>query len=108
MIGLQGQFLAILAISLRWPWACTAAELTMTKEPSFKALRSCAQVCVAAPFGSLPVELDCDYPYQNECLCREDLAGVASKYLSSCVPRQCTVGPAEADLSSMMSIYNSY
>lgn len=63
---------------------------------------------MAAPFGSLPEKLDCKYPYQNECLCRVDLAGEASKYLTSCVVKDCTVGPPDADVSSMMSNYNSY
>jgi len=101
--------LAILAAALlQWPSASTAVKFTMTNEPAFEAMRKCAQVCVAAPFGSLPEKLDCKYPYQNECLCRVDLAGEASKYLTSCVVKDCTVGPPDADVSSMMSNYNSY
>lgn len=80
----------------------------MSDEPTFEAMRKCAKGCVTAPFGSLPEKLDCSYPYQNECLCRVDLAGVASKYLTSCVLKGCTAGPADADVSSVMGIYNSY
>jgi len=108
MAKFHGYILAIVAVALQWPSASTAAKFTMTDIPTFESMRNCAQICVTAPFGSLPVTLGCNYPYQNECVCRVDLAGVASNYLSSCVPSQCTVGPADADMSSMMSIYNSY
>jgi hypothetical protein len=105
---LQQRLTAALAvILLQWASLSMAAVFTMSKEPAFEVIRVCAKACVTAPFGSLPEKLDCSYPYQNECVCRVDLAGMASKYLTSCVSR-CTAGPVEGDLSTMMSVYNSY
>lgn len=44
----------------------------------------------------------------NNCYCRSDLQSVATSYLSSCVDKGCTVGDSSIDVSSAISIYDSY
>ncbi|KAK5657971.1 hypothetical protein OQA88_2524 [Cercophora sp. LCS_1] len=86
-----------------------ATLVSIRSEPAYKAMRECARDCLVWN-GSVDLigELGCVYPYQNECLCRTDLASVASKHLSSCGTTYCTVGPPEGDISMAISVYNSY
>ncbi len=78
-----------------------ATLVSIRSEPAFKAVRECARDCLVWN-GSIDLigELGCAYPYQNECLCRTDLALAASKQLSSCGETYCTVGPASGDVST--------
>jgi hypothetical protein len=48
------------------------------------------------------------YPAKDDCFCRSDLQTVAQNYLSTCVLSHCTVGDSSIDMSSAVSIYNSY
>ena len=86
-----------------------ATVVSIRDEPAFKAMRECARDCLVWN-GSIDLigELGCVYPYQNECLCRPDLASAASKHLSTCGSAYCTVGPASVDISTAIGLYNSY
>jgi hypothetical protein len=73
----------------------------------FGYLRVCAQGCLGlGPYSYLPAVLDCPSPILNACVCRTDLASSASSALTSCVNQGCSSNPA--DVSSVVSLYNSY
>lgn len=101
--------LALLLTTLLHHHLALATLVSIRSEPAFKAMRECARDCLVWN-GSTDLigELGCVYPYQNECLCRTDLASVASKHLSSCGDTYCTVGPASGDISTAIGLYNSY
>lgn len=83
--------------------------VSVREETAFKAQRECARDCFAwNGSGDLIGLFGCRYPYQNECLCRTDLAPAATKHFSTCMDARCTVGPATGDISTAISIYNSY
>ena len=98
--------LALLSIHLH---LALATLVSIRSEPAFKAMRECARDCLVWN-GSIDLigELGCVYPYQNECLCRTDLASAASKHLSTCGETYCTVGPPSGDISTAIGLYNSY
>ncbi|KAK4183935.1 hypothetical protein QBC35DRAFT_541629 [Podospora australis] len=85
-----------------------ATSASIRSEPAFKAMRGCARECLAwNNNGDLYSLFDCEYPQQNECLCRTDLASAASKHLSTCCSSLCTPGPATGDIVTAISVYNS-
>jgi len=79
-----------------------------------------AQSCFAYNFAGCSTDalggaLGCHAPLcspqwaaTNNCYCRTDLQSVATSYLSSCVDKGCTVGDFSIDVSSAISIYDSY
>ena len=99
----------LLLLQAASPAQATGGVVSIRDELPFKALRECAADCLVwNSSGDLIGKLGCKYPYQNDCLCRADLGGVATKHLSSCGTTRCTVGPPDGDISSALSIYNSY
>ena len=71
-----------------------------------------AHACVQNAVYYVKDTLGCPYDsksggYLNACYCRADTQGNARGYLSSVIPKSCTVG-AEADLSTALQIYDSY
>jgi hypothetical protein len=56
--------------------------------------------------------LGCDSNYclyaSNECYCRADHQPVAVSYLNSCVSKSCTVGNAQIDINSAVTVYDGY
>ncbi|KAK0638940.1 hypothetical protein B0T16DRAFT_462661 [Cercophora newfieldiana] len=101
--------LLLLATAMVQVQLALATVVSIRDEPAFKAMRECARDCLVWN-GSIDLigELGCVYPYQNECLCRPDLASAASKHLSTCGSTYCTVGPASGDISTAIGLYNSY
>ncbi|KAK4164075.1 hypothetical protein QBC43DRAFT_353770 [Cladorrhinum sp. PSN259] len=86
-----------------------ANVVSVASENPFKAMRECARDCFLwNGSGDLIGLFGCRYPYQNECLCRTDLAPAATKHLSTCCDARCTVGPATGDIATAISVYNSY
>ncbi|KAK4451277.1 hypothetical protein QBC34DRAFT_458925 [Podospora aff. communis PSN243] len=102
-------WLLLLATAMVQIQLTLATVVSIRDEPAFKAMRECARDCLVWN-GSIDLigELGCVYPYQNECLCRPDLASAASKHLSTCGSTYCTVGPASGDISTAIGLYNSY
>ncbi|KAK3994300.1 hypothetical protein QBC44DRAFT_392820 [Cladorrhinum sp. PSN332] len=101
----------LLAVTLLSNLSTTLAAdaVSVRDEKAFKAMRECARTCfVSNGSGDLIGQFGCRWPYQNDCLCRTDLAPAASKYLSTCCDAYCTVGPATGDISTVISLYNSY
>jgi hypothetical protein len=101
--------LLLLAMAMVQVQLALATVVSIRDGPAFKAMRECARGCLVWN-GSIDLigELGCVYPYQNECLCRPDLASAASKHLSTCGSAYCTVGPASVDISTAIGLYNSY
>lgn len=100
----------VVALALLANLALAADTVSIQSEDGYKVLRSCAQKCVAY-FGlnDLQSKLGCGgNPFQNECLCRTDLASAANKHLSTCCDAACTVGPSNGDITSAISVYDSY
>ena len=102
-------FTALAVLSLHVYPALAGSAVSIRSEDGFKAMRECARDCLAFNgSGDLLGKFGCGYPQQNDCLCRTDLASAASKHLSTCCVGRCTVGPAEGDISTAVSIYQSY
>jgi hypothetical protein len=81
--------------------------VTISDENNYKNLRKCAQPCVTDSIGTdLFNVLSCASPYQNSCLCREDLAPIVSSWLSKCINSGCT--PATVDIAQAISVYGDY
>lgn len=109
MSRMMSTSLLLLATAMIQTQLALATVVSIRDEPAFKAMRECARDCLVWN-GSIDLigELGCVYPYQNECLCRPDLAPAASKHLSTCGSTYCTVGPASGDISTAIGLYNSY
>ncbi|KAK4223415.1 hypothetical protein QBC38DRAFT_487707 [Podospora fimiseda] len=102
-------FRLLLAITILSHLSRAANIVSVGQENAFKAMRECARDCFAwNGSGDLIGLFGCKYPYQNECLCRTDLAPAASKHLTTCLDARCTVGPATGDIATAISVYNSY
>jgi len=74
-------------------------------------LRECAQDCIwhRGNVDDLVASgLGCPSPWMNECMCRVDLATVASSFLTSCCSSRCTVGSPNGDITAAVGVYNSY
>jgi hypothetical protein len=88
-----------------------ASSVTIISENGYKQLRQCAQFCVwhAGAVDDLMAEgLGCTSPWVNDCLCRLDLAPIASSFVSKCCSSRCTIGSADGDVSSAIGVYNTY
>lgn len=102
-------FSALVVLSLHMHLVLAATVVSIRSEDSFKAMRECARDCMAwNGSGDLLGKFGCNYPAPNDCLCRTDLAAAATKHLSTCCAGKCTVGPAEGDISTAISVYQSY
>jgi len=103
------RLLLAVVVLLHFSSTLAANVVSVREETAFKAQRECARDCFAwNGSGDLIGLFGCRYPYQNECLCRTDLAPAATKHFSTCMDARCTVGPATGDISTAISIYNSY
>jgi hypothetical protein len=81
--------------------------VTLTDEKNYEILRTCARPCVTNSFSTdLFTVLNCAYPNQDSCLCREDLAPIVSSWLSKCINSFCT--PATVDIAQALSVYGDY
>jgi hypothetical protein len=93
---------------------------TLISQDIFSSQKPCAQGCFVGDFGGCGIDgvanaIGCNYNYcgntigaTNGCYCRTDLQSVAQSYVSSCVKSKCTVGDSDIDISSAVSIYDSY
>lgn len=107
LVGL-GLLLASLVLQAQ-PGQAAGGPLSVRDEAAFKAQRECGRDCMVFN-GSIDLigKFGCAWPYQNDCFCRADLGVAATKHFSSCGTARCTVGPSDGDISTMISIYNSY
>jgi hypothetical protein len=91
----------------------SAALLSIESFTAYSTARVCVQDCLYAglPGGgaALPNALQCaDFfgPPYNDCVCRADLWGTVSSFLTSCANKFCTGDTA--DINSAVSIYTAY
>jgi hypothetical protein len=85
------------------PGSCRA--YTISQESVYKGMRGCAMSCLSFSLG---IKFGCGFPLENECVCRTDLIEAATKHFSSCASKDCTVGPPEGDISTIISVHRSY
>jgi len=97
-----------------------ATTQSIVSDASFQAIDLCAQNCfqtwVAGCWNPLlDIYLQCvaeATPYctmaSNDCYCRADHQPVAESYLSSCISKSCTVGNAQIDVNSAITVYEGY
>lgn len=101
----------VTAVLLTWfllllPHHPTSSQsLSITNEAGYTSLRSCGRPCFSG-FLDLPDNLQCAYPYQNSCVCRQDLAPAASAFITSCVNSRCD--SVTVDLNQAVSLFDGY
>ncbi|KAK0669845.1 hypothetical protein QBC41DRAFT_336507 [Cercophora samala] len=90
--------------------ACAApSAFTITDEPDYSILRTCGKDCLWSDINYwVGGTLQCGSPYVNDCLCRVEFAPLISSHASSCIETLCTVGPVDGEISSFLSLYNTY
>jgi hypothetical protein len=108
-----GIFLSSLILFSLYPTSLLAAveTITIASEPAYASLRGCARGCLWERYYNNVVDegLGCAAPWPNACLCRLDLAPQASRYITSCCSKYCTVGNAAGgDIASAVGLYESY
>lgn len=86
------------------PALAASPTVSVRSEAAYSAMRGCARTCIGSALMS---KFDCAWPYYNECMCRTDLAKMATSHFSSCCSSICT-GPAEVDISGANQLYYSY
>jgi hypothetical protein len=120
-LSLQVLFALLLALLPRI-LAQDAATQTQTlwSQDIYSSQKPCAQQCFLGNFAGCGIDqvaqaMGCGYNYcgnaigaTNGCYCRTDLQSVAQSYVSQCVKTRCTIGNSEIDISSAVSIYDSY
>lgn len=87
-----------------------AATLSIQKDPSYGALKSCAQTCVDKNSNNNDLEghLKCgDLKILDSCFCGLDNRPKASAFLSSCIVTRCKY-TAAAELTSVYGVYDGY
>ncbi|KAK4096063.1 hypothetical protein N658DRAFT_64756 [Parathielavia hyrcaniae] len=103
----------LLLLFLLLPSHPVAAEapptFSLQNQPEFNLLSGCGKECL---YGSSNVwiggRLGCSGPYTNDCMCRVDKAAAISSYASECNSRLCTHGDVQEDITTFLSLYNSY
>lgn len=103
--------LVLLLSLLLAPFAATDATVSLGGQSGYSSQRSCAGDCFTGflnPAGwAIATLLSCQTsPIYNDCMCRQDLQGSATSFLSSCVSSRCDGDPL--DISSAVSIYTAY
>jgi hypothetical protein len=86
-----------------------AATLSIQKDPSYAALKSCAQTCVDKNSSNKDLEghLKCgDLKILDSCFCGADNRPEASAFLSSCIVTRCKYTAAE--VTSVYQVYDGY
>ena len=93
---------------------------TLWSQDIYSSQKPCAQQCFLGDFGGCGIDqiayqIGCNFNEcsdkfgaTNGCYCRTDLQSVAQSYVSQCVKTRCTIGDSEIDISSAVSIYDSY
>jgi hypothetical protein len=109
-----------LLLILTKPTVAQATTQSIASDASWQAIDLCAQDCfqtwVAGCWApALDIFLQCvgvATPFctyaSNDCYCRADHQPVAVSYLSSCVSKSCTVGDAQIDVNSAITVYDGY
>jgi hypothetical protein len=106
-----------LLLILTKPTVAQATTQSIASDTAWQAMDPCARACfqtwVAGCWApALDGILGCDSNYclyaSNDCYCRADHQPVAVSYLSSCVSKSCTVGDAQIDVNSAVTVYDGY
>src|ERR1700753_814000 len=91
---------------------CKAIQtVTIFNYPSFRALQPCAKECLwhlGEMDDLMAAGLGCTAPWVNDCLCRTDLAIVASDFVTSCCSKRCTISSPASDIAAAVAVYHSY
>ncbi|KAH7141082.1 hypothetical protein EDB81DRAFT_900732 [Dactylonectria macrodidyma] len=88
--------------------AAAPATFTIDSEPDYDNQRRCGKACMWEGNYWIGGRLGCDNPAVNDCMCRTNLASAISSYATSCLETLCTVGDPDSDISTFLSLYNSY
>jgi len=123
------QFILLVLVPFSLAQSTASADTnpqSITAQPLFASQKPCAQQCffpnyLACPVDAVASAIGCqygtncppdvqtiNYEAANDCYCRLDLQPIASRYLSSCVLQKCTVGDSSIDMSSALSLYDTY
>ena len=91
------------------PAAAATTIFSITAEPDYPRLRDCGKWCMwDSPLSWIVGRLNCPPPYGNDCMCRADLATAMSAHATSCLTDMCTPGDPNVDISTFLSLYNTY